>query len=439
MAKRDPIVAIIGRPNVGKSTLFNRIARKRKSIIHPQAGITRDRVYEDVNWSGRQFTLIDTGGYIPESQDTIETAVRAQVELAIEESDLILFMVDANDLIMPMDVQIANLLRTSNKPILLVANKCDNEIKEQNRYEFFKLGFGEVNPISAQNGRRIGDLLDLILEKLPMAAPPEKDEENHLRLAIIGMPNAGKSSLVNGLLGIDKLIVTDIPGTTRDSIDSEIKYHGERITLIDTAGLRKKRNIKDDIEFYSNVRTDRAIERCNVAVLVIDAVKGFDRQDAAIVRSILDRKKGLVLAINKWDLVQKESNTLKQYQDDIIYRFAELEHYPMIFISALTKQRIGQILSTARDVYLAGQQRIPTNALNNYFQTVIDQTPPPTVQGKYIQIKYVTQVKKEPPVFVFFCNYPKGIKEEYRRFLANKLRQKFGFQGVPVTLLFRQK
>lgn len=439
MAKRDPIVAIIGRPNVGKSTLFNRIAQKRKSIVHPQAGITRDRVYETVTWTGRQFTLIDTGGYVPESLDTMESAIRAQIQLAIEEADLILFMVDAYDLLMPMDNQIAELLRTFSKPILLIANKCDDEKREQHRYEFFGLGFGDVIPISAQNGRRIGDLLDLILENLPNEAPAEKEGPDHLRLAIVGIPNVGKSSIVNAILRVDKLIVTDIPGTTRDSIDSEVKNHGQSITIIDTAGLRKKRRIKDNIEFYSNIRTDRAIDRCNVAVVVIDAVKGFNRQDATIVRSIIDRKKGMVIAINKWDLIEKNSNTMKNYQIDITEMFSELSHYPMIFISALTKQRIGQILDTANDVYVSGKQRITTNALNKYFQHVIDYTPPPAVQGKYIQIKYVTQVKKEPPVFVFFCNDPKGIKEEYRRFLENRLRKQFGFKGVPVTLLFRQK
>jgi len=437
--KNEPVVAIIGRPNVGKSTLFNRIAQKRKSIIHPQAGITRDRLYETVNWVGRQFRLIDTGGYIPESQDTIESAIRTQVKLAINEADLLLFMVDVNDLLTPMDVQIADMLRTVEKPIILVANKCDDEIRENNRFEFFKLGFGDVFPISAQNGRRIGDLLDLVLEKLPTEAPEEQEQSDHLRLAIVGMPNAGKSSIVNAILGVEQIIVTDIPGTTRDSIDSEIKYYGKPITLIDTAGLRKKKNVKDQIEFYSNVRTDRAIDRCNVTILVIDAVKGFNRQDANIARSILDRKKGLIIAINKWDLVQKDANTLKYYQDDIIFRFPELAHYPMIFISALTKQRIGQILEIANKVYESAKNRISTNRLNKYFQEVIDRTPPPAVSGKHIQIKYVTQVKAGPPVFLFFCNDPKSVKEEYRRFLENKLRQEFGFKGVPVTLLFRQK
>ncbi len=437
--KSEPVVAIIGRPNVGKSTLFNRIAQKRKSIIHPQAGITRDRVYETVNWSGRQFRLIDTGGYIPESLDTIESAIRTQVELAIEEADLILFIVDANDQLMPMDKQIAELLRTIDKPIIVIANKCDNLLREHNRYEFFQLGYGEVVPISALNGRRIGDLLDLIYEKLPGEAPEEQEASDHLRLAIVGMPNAGKSSIVNAILGVDKLIVTDIPGTTRDSIDSELKYYGQPVTLIDTAGLRKKKNVKDSIEFYSNVRTNRAIDRCNVVILVVDAQKEFNRQDANIVRAIIDRKRGLVIAINKWDLVQKSANTMKLYKEEIIYRFPELSHYPIIFISALTRQRIGQVLDTAKEVFESSKKRITTNQLNKYFQTVIDRTPPPAVMGKHIQIKYVTQVKIDPPVFIFFCNDPKNVKEEYRRFLENKLRQEFGFSGIPITLLFRQK
>ena len=437
--KSEPTVAIIGRPNVGKSTLFNRIARKRKSIVHPQAGITRDRIYGMVNWAGRQFRLIDTGGYVPESRDTIESAVRAQVELAIQEADLILFLVDINDQIMPMDSQIAELLRTVVKPIILIANKCDNEKRENSRFEFFKLGFGEVFPISALNGRRIGDLLDLILDNLPSAAPEEQEAPDHPRLAIVGMPNAGKSSVVNAILGIEKNIVTEIPGTTRDSIDSEIKYYGEPITLIDTAGLRKKSNIKDSIEFYSSVRTDRAIQRCNVVLLVIDALKGFNRQDAHIVRTIIDRKKGLVIIINKWDLIEKDSKTLKNFRQDIINRFPEIAYYPMIFISALTRQRVVQILETATKVYRSLGQRIPTNRLNKYFQEVINRTPPPAVMGKHIQIKYATQVKANPPVILFFCNEPKNIKEDYRRFLENQLRKEFGFLGIPVTLLFRQK
>jgi GTP-binding protein len=347
MAKREPTVTIVGRPNVGKSTLFNRIAQKRKAIVHHQAGITRDRIYELVNWSGRQFMLIDTGGFVPDSQDVIENAIRTQIKIALEEADLILFLVDVVDQITPWDLDIAQSLRISQKPVLLIANKCDNQIRDQSCYEFFRFGVGEPIPISALNGRRIGDLLDLILARLPKEAPAEKDQAEHLRLAIVGVPNAGKSSLVNAILGQDKLIVTDIPGTTRDSIDTEIKYHGQAVTLIDTAGLRKKRNIGNQIEFFSILRAEQAIVRCNVAILVIDAGKGFNRQDIAIARLILDHKKGLVVAVNKWDLVSKETNTMKKYREEIIYSFPELIYYPIIFISALTRQRIGQILEQA--------------------------------------------------------------------------------------------
>jgi GTP-binding protein len=439
MAKLEPIVTIVGRPNVGKSTLFNRIAQKRKAIVHHQAGITRDRIYELVNWSGRQFMLIDTGGFVPESQDKIENAIRVQIKIAIDEADLILFVVDVVDQITPWDLDIAKSLRISQKPVLLITNKCDNPVREESSYEFFRLGFGEPIAISALNGIRIGDLLDLILARLPNEAPVEKDQKEHLRLAIVGVPNAGKSSLVNTILGQDKLIVTDIPGTTRDSINTEIKYHGQSVTLVDTAGLRKKRNIDNQIEFFSMLRAEQAIERCNVAILVVDAEKGFNRQDATVVRLILDHKKGLVVAVNKWDLVPKETNTMKKYHDEIIYCLPELAYYPIIFISALTRQRIGQVLEQANEVFLSSQQRIPTGELNTFFQKVIARTPPPSVKGKFIQIKYVTQVKKAPPVFVFFSNDHKGIKVEYRRFLENQLRQQFGFNGVPLTILFRQK
>lgn len=439
MSVFEPIVAIVGRPNVGKSTLFNRIAQKRKSIIHSEAGITRDRIYESVNWAGHQFVLIDTGGFILDSNDQIEKAIKAQVRIAVDQADLVLFIVDSMDSITPMDRETASLLRESGKTVLLVVNKCDNEKREQNLYGFYELGFGEPFPIAALNGRRIGDLLDHILEKLPRKAPLEQEKKDQLHLAIVGMPNVGKSSIVNALLGTEKTIVTEIPGTTRDSIDSELKYYGEKITLIDTAGLRKKSNIKNNIEFYSMVRANIAINRCHVAVVVIDAVKGFARQDANIIRTVISRKKGLVVVINKWDLVEKDSNTLIEFQRDLVDNFKRLEYYPMIFISALTKQRIHKVIEAAKEVYLARKERINTNKLNIFFQSVIDKTPPPAVQGKYIKIKYVTQVKREPPVFVFFCNYPKDIKEEYQRFLENQLRAEFGFKGVPLTVLFRQK
>jgi len=439
MSGSNPIVAIVGRPNVGKSTLFNRLARKRKSIIHPDAGITRDRVYETVQWSGRQFTLIDTGGYIPSSQDKIETAIRQQVNLAIDEADLVLFLTDTSAALMPLDEEIASLLRQSQRPVLLVVNKCDNEVAEQNRYEFFRFGFGEPFPISALNGRRIGDLLDQILEQLPRPAPLEKSEDENLALAIIGAPNAGKSSLLNALLGIEKAIVTDIPGTTRDSIDSVLKYYGETMILIDTAGLRRKRNIQNDIEYYSMVRTEQAIERCHVAIMVVDAAKGFTRQDGAIIRLVIDRKKGLVVALNKWDLIEKDTRTAQEYRKELIREFHELEHYPVQFISALTKQRVFKLLEVAKTVHQARQQRIPTNRLNDFFQNIFHSNPPPSIQGRLIKIKYVAQVKYNPPVFVFFCNEPRAIKEDYRRFIEKQIREQFGFDGVPITISFRSK
>lgn len=439
MSVSEPIIAIIGRPNVGKSTLFNRLAQKRRSIIHPMAGITRDRIYETVNWAGRQFILIDTGGFIPESEDKIQSAIREQVKIAIEEADLILFLLDMKDGVTQMDREIAAMLRTASKHVLLVINKCDNEQQELNQYEFYELGFSEPYPISALNGRRIGDLLDLILEKVPKPALIEKEEEAELRLAIVGMPNTGKSSIANALLGVEKSIVTDIPGTTRDSIDSVLKYYGETILLIDTAGLRKKSNISDNIEFYAMLRAEAAIERSNVVALIIDSSKGFTRQDANIVRHVIDRKKGLLIVLNKWDLVEKSTNTLIEFHKDMIDEFRELEHYPILAISALTKQRIFKIIETAKMVCVNRKMRVATNQLNKFFQEVIDKTPPPAMQGKFIKIKYVTQVKTEPPVFVFFCNEPKLVKEEYQRFLENQLRKGFGFLGVPLTISFRSK
>ncbi len=439
MSQSNPIVAIVGRPNVGKSTLFNRIAQKRKSIIHSEAGITRDRVYETVNWTGRQFVLVDTGGFIPESDDRIESAIRLQVHMAIEEAELVLFVVDAVDSVTAMDREIATMLRTAGKPVVLVVNKNDNEKREREVYEFYELGHGDPFPISALNGRRIGDLLDRVLEALPREAPQETDAEDHLQLAIVGMPNAGKSSVLNAILGMEKAIVTEIPGTTRDSIDSEIQYYGQPVTLIDTAGLRKKRYISTAVEFYSMVRAQLALERCQVALCVIDASKGFTRQDASIIRAVLDRKKGLVLLLNKWDLVEKSDMTYREFEQEIAYQFRAMEYYPKLFISAKTRQRVSKILDTAMGVYAARRERITTHKLNQYFQKVIDRTPPPAMKGKHIKIKYVTQVKKEPPVFAFYCSDPKLIKEEYRRFLENQLRQGFGFFGVPLTISFRQK
>lgn len=435
----EPIVAIVGKPNVGKSTLFNRLTQKRKSIVHAQAGITRDRVYETVIWSGRRFLLVDTGGFIPESTDQIEQAIRFQVKLAIEEANLVIFMVDASEPITALDREVAGMIRRASKEYMVIANKCDNDKREVQGLEFTELGLGEIFPISALNGRRIGDLLDTIMEKIPKKMAPTEDEADHLHLAIVGMPNAGKSSILNVLVGAEKAIVTDIPGTTRDAIDTDIKYYDEPVTLVDTAGMRKHRNIKNDVEYYSLLRAYRAIERCNVALVVVDAAKGFTRQDADIVRQVIDLRKGLVIAINKWDLVPRETNTQVNFERDLADQFREIEHYPKLFISAKTHQRVHTILETARTVYQNRKMRIGTNDLNKFMQEVIDRTPPPATLGKFIKIKYITQVKVEPPVFVFFCNEPRLVKEEYRRFLENQLRRQFGFSGVPLIISFRQK
>lgn len=439
MTVREPVVAIVGRPNVGKSTLFNRVSQKRKSIVHYQSGITRDRIYEKVSWAGRQFVLIDTGGFVPYSQDTIKSAIRVQIEVAVEEADIILFMVDGVEQVTATDKEIGILLRESGSDVILVANKIDNEKREQDIYDLYSLGFGEPFPVSALSGRRTGDLLDEVLRRIPKGAPAEKEEEERLSLAIVGMPNVGKSLIVNTLFGFEKSIVTEIPGTTRDSIDSVLKYYGESIVIIDTAGLRKRRYIKDHIEYYSTIRTYKAIDRCHVAAVIVDAQKGFTRQDADIVRNVIDKKKGLLLIVNKWDLVQKDSNTSIEFERDIINEFKALEYYPILFVSALTKQRVFKIIEKSKEIYVTRKQRINTSKLNEYFQTVIDKTPPPAVRGKYIKIKYVTQVQIEPPVFVFFCNDPRGIKEDYKRFLENHVRKGFGFVGVPLTILFRRK
>jgi|UPI00036DC1D7 GTP-binding protein len=435
----EPIVAIVGRPNVGKSTLFNRLVKQRKTIVHARAGITRDRVYEKVHWSGRSFLLVDTGGFVPPSADQIENAIRSQVIYAISEADLLLLLLDAKSELSSIEFEIATLIRRANKQVIVIANKCDNERLEMQSLALCELGLGEVFPISALNGRNIGDLLDLILTKIPVKVALPASDLQHLCLAIVGLPNAGKSSILNALVGSEKAIVTDIPGTTRDSIDSEIQYYGKPVTLIDTAGIRKKSNIVDEVEFYSILRAFRAIERANVVLLVVDAEKGFTRQDAKLVRHVIDNKKGLVVAINKWDLVPKTTQTAHEFRQAIITEYGDLEFYPFLFISAKTKQRIHTILQTALQVYQNRQRRISTSELNAVFQRIIEQSPPPAVQGAFIKIKYVTQVKIDPPVVVFFCNEPYLIKSEYRRFLERQLHAHFDFFGVPVTITFRKK
>ncbi len=436
---KTPIVVIVGRPNVGKSTLFNRLIGKKNAIVHNLSGVTRDRNYAEVEWAGKVFQLIDTGGYVPDSKDLFETAIREQVEIAVAEADVILFIVDAKHGINPMDVEIVNLLRTSAKEFITVVNKVDSEHYEAAAGEFYQLGVKEIYEVSALVGRKTGDLLDEITKDFGVASE-EEQEDPRLKIAVVGRPNVGKSSLTNALLGHDRSIVTDIPGTTRDSINSVFKYYGQEIVLIDTAGLRKRKRIDESIEFYSTVRTLRSIAECNVAVVMIDALLGLEKQDQKIIDEAIQRRKGLVLAVNKWDLLEKDTNTAKKFEDEIKYKAGSVDYVPVIFISALTKQRIYKLVDLAGQVNEERKKVIPTSELNDILLKEIEMKPPASTHtGKEVKIKYITQAAGSYPVFLFFVNYPKEITDSYKRFLEGLLRKHFGFQGVPLTLSFKQK
>lgn len=434
-----PIVAIIGRPNVGKSTLFNRLIGRRVAIVHSEAGVTRDRHYADADWAGKHYSLIDTGGYVPDSSDVFEAAIREQARTSIEEADVVIFLVDAISGILPMDEEIALIIRKSSRRVILAVNKVDNEKREIDVAPFYALGLGEPYPISALGGRRIGDFLDAITERFP---EQDEDEEQHERLllAIIGRPNVGKSSLANAFLGKERLIVTDIPGTTRDAIDSILKYQKHEIVLIDTAGLRRRSKIKENIEYFSTLRTLKSISRSNVTLFLIDAELGLTHQDTDVLNEAARMKKGIVLAVNKWDLIEKETNTARQFEIRIQEAIKMFDYVPIVFISALTKQRIAKTLDLCLQVYEERSKHISTSVLNDTMQEIIKATPPPSTPiGKEVKINYITQVKTSPPVLVFFCNEPKHVHESYRRFLERKIRENFGFIGVPLTLQFRRK
>ena len=433
-----PIVVIIGRPNVGKSTLFNRLIGKREAIVDDTSGVTRDRNYGEVEWSGKKFQLIDTGGYVPNSSDLFETAIREQVEIAVNQADAIIFLVDVRTGISPVDEEIAGFLRNSGKKYFLLANKVDSEKYEPMAAEFYKFGLDKIYDVSALAGRKIGDFLDDLTADFPEI---EKEaEDDRLKVAIVGRPNVGKSSLTNALLGYDRSIVTEIPGTTRDSLDSVLKYYGEDIILVDTAGLRKKKRVEESIEFFSMLRTLRSIGECDVAVIMVDAVAGLDKQDQKIIDEAVRWRKGIVIAVNKWDLVEKDTNTARQYELAIKDKLGRTNYFPVIFISALTKQRIFKLIELVKEVNSERKKKIATNELNEKLLEAIEKNPlPSTHTGKEIKIKYITQVGDHYPVFLFFSNYPKDIPDHYKRFLENKIRELFGFNGVPFTLSFKNK
>ncbi len=434
------IVAIVGRPNVGKSTLFNRIIGERDAIVDPKSGVTRDRHYGSAEWNGRRFTIIDTGGYVPDSDDVFETAIREQVQIAIEEADVIVFVVDAVTGVTPMDIEIAKILRRSKKKVILAVNKIDNEKLEAHLLQFYELGLGEPFAISALHGRKVGDFLDEVVRDFPEETEELIEEnKNQIKVAIVGQPNVGKSSFVNAILGENRVIVSDMPGTTRDSIDTVFEYNGTEFVLIDTAGLKKRSKIKESIEFYSAVRALKAIERCDVAVVMLDATCGLERQDLRIIGEAADLKKGIIIAVNKWDLIEKDSNTALEYEHALRSRLNVFDYVPILFISAKTKKRVFKVLELAKVVNDERNKRIKTSELNRVLFPIVKETPPPAVSGKEIKIKYVTQVKASPPVFAFFANFPDDIPEHYKRFLENKIREHFGFVGVPLTIVFKKK
>ncbi len=432
------IVAIVGRPNVGKSTLFNRLIEQKKAIMDNVSGVTRDRHYGYADWTERFFTVIDTGGYVVGSEDIFEGAIREQVEIAIEEASVVLFVVDCITGLTDLDKDFAQVLRRSKKPVILVANKADTTAKSHAAVEFYSLGLGDPFPISAENGSGTGDLLDEVVKHF--AEPGLEDPNAGIpKVAILGRPNVGKSSMLNALLGKDRSIVTDIAGTTRDAIDTRYKAFGKEFILTDTAGIRRKSRITDNIEFYSTLRSLQALEACDVAVIMVDATTGLEAQDMNIIGMADKAKKGIVLMMNKWDLVEKDGKTAQAMDKAIRQRLAPLDYFPIVFTSVTEKQRIFQVVEKILEVYENKFKKIPTSKLNEAILPEIEAYPPPSINGQYVKIKYLTQLPTKSPTFVLFCNYPQYIKESYERYLENKFRQHFGFDGVPIQLFFRKK
>lgn len=431
------IVAIVGRPNVGKSTIFNRLQGERKAIVDDSSGVTRDRHYGTTDWGNREFTIIDTGGYVTNSNDVFEKSIREQVEIAISEADVLIFMVDVTTDITDLDESFARLLRKTNKPVLLTVNKVDNNERLIMSNVFYSLGYENIYPISSISGSGTGELMDAILELLPPEVEQEKGDLP--RLSLIGRPNVGKSSLCNVLLGEERNIVTDIAGTTRDTIDTHYSAFGMDFTLVDTAGVRKKGKTMDNVEFYSVMRSIKAIESSDVVLLIIDATIGMEAQDVNLFSLAAKNGKGLVILVNKWDLVEKDHKSTKYYIEEIHERISPLTDVPIIFVSALTKQRVFKAVETAIQVYQNTQKHISTSKLNEVMLEVIGETPPPAKKGKYIKIKYITQIKTKKMSFAFFCNLPQYVGDSYKRFLENQLRERFDFTGVPISIFFRKK
>ncbi|RZJ74094.1 MAG: ribosome biogenesis GTPase Der [Flavobacterium sp.] len=433
------IVAIVGRPNVGKSTFFNRLIQRREAIVDSVSGVTRDRNYGKSEWNGKEFSVIDTGGYIKGSEDVFEAEIRRQVELAIDEADVIIFLVDVEEGITPMDAEVAKLLRKVTKPVMIAVNKVDNSMREKDAVEFYNLGLGEYFTIAGMSGSGTGDLLDALVKLLPDAVAPDENAVALPRFAVVGRPNAGKSSIINALIGEERYIVTDIAGTTRDAIDTKYNRFGFEFNLVDTAGIRRKAKVKEDLEFYSVMRSVRAIEHSDICILVIDATRGFEGQDQSIFWLAEKNRKGVVILVNKWDLVEKDTMSTRDYERKIREELQPFTDVPILFVSAINKQRLLKALETAVEVFENRKQRIATSKMNEIMLPIIEAMPPPALKGKYVKIKFCMQLPTPTPQFVFFCNMPQYVKEPYKRFLENKMREIFNLSGVPIDIYFRQK
>ena len=433
------IVAIVGRPNVGKSTFFNRLVQRREAIVDSVSGVTRDRNYGKSEWNGKEFSVIDTGGYIKGSDDVFEAEIRRQVELAIDEADAIIFVVDVEEGITPMDAAVAKLLRKVTKPILIAVNKVDNAMREKDAVEFYNLGLGEYFTIASISGSGTGDLLDKLVEVLPEMPAVTEEVDPLPRFCVVGRPNAGKSSFINALIGEDRFVVTDIPGTTRDAIDTTYNRFGFEFNLVDTAGIRRKAKVKEDLEFYSVMRSVRAIEHSDVCILIIDATRGFEGQDQSIFWLAEKNRKGVVILVNKWDLIEKDTMSTRDYERKIREELQPFTDVPILFVSVLNKQRLLKALETTVQVFENRKQRISTSKFNDFMLKLIEAYPPPALKGKFVKIKYCMQLPTPTPQFVFFANLPQYVKEPYKRFLENKIRENWDFSGVPIDIYIREK